>query len=168
MSLTATLVAKISADLTNPQDLSTPMDSLLESIILAFTNGTGANQANMLWHDQRTITASATDSLDLAGGLTNAFGAVQTFARVKGILIKAAAANANDVHIAVPATNGFITWAGAAGDLVKVQPGGLFLLAAPGATGYAVTGGTGDMLDIINGGGGSSVIYDIVLIGANA
>ena len=40
------------------------------------------------------------------------------------------------------------------------------LIASPTAAGWLVTAGTGDLLKIANGGAGSAVDYDIILIGA--
>ncbi len=51
-------------------------------------------------------------------------------------------------------------------DTVKVKPGGAIALVAPDATGYAVTAGTADQLKVANSAGGTSVTYDIIIIGA--
>ena len=64
---------------------------------IALDNGTGANQADKVFTDTRTVTTGATDSLDLAGSLTDAFGATITLARVKAILVKAASGNGGGV-----------------------------------------------------------------------
>jgi hypothetical protein len=66
------------------------------------------------------------------------------------------------------AANQFLTWVGAATHTVTVRPGGLFQLIAPDATAYAVTATTADLLRITNSGAGTSVTYDIVLLGASA
>ena len=41
----------------------------------------------------------------------------------------------------------------------------MLLLVAPGAAGYAVTAGTGDILKVANSGAGTGVTYDIVIVG---
>lgn len=129
------------------------------------TNGTSTDNANMIWLDTRTITASGTDDLDLAGVLTNAFGATITFTRIKGIIISAASGNTNNVVVGGDATAALINWVGAANDVINVRPGGTFMLMAPDATSYAVTATTGDILQIANSSSGTSVTYDIILIG---
>jgi hypothetical protein len=48
-----------------------------------------------------------------------------------------------------------------------VRPGGLAVLAAPDATAYVVTAGTGDLIDIVNTAAGN-VAPEIYLIGASA
>lgn len=132
----------------------------------ALTNGNGANQASQAYAARRTIPASSNESLDLAGGLTNAFGTTLTFTAIKAIAIVAAAANTNDVVVGGAASNGFNSWVGDATDTVKVKPGGMLLIAAPNATGFAVTAGTADLLKIANSSSGSGVTYDIVIVGA--
>jgi len=131
----------------------------------AFANGTGANQANMVFADTRTLAASTSESLDLSGVLTNAFGASILFTKIKGIIIAAAAANTNNVLVGGAASNAFINWVGDATDIITVRPGGLFCLMAPDATAYAVTAGTGDLLKINNSSSGTGVTYDVILIG---
>lgn len=167
MALSTTVSVQVAATLTTALDLvtsSAPLD-LRKRLVLA--TGAGANQADRIWHDRRTVAASGTDSLDLAGSLEDALGGAFTPARVKGLLVVAAEANANNVVVTRPASNGVPIFS-AAGDAVPVRPGGLLLWVAPDATGVAVTGGTGDLIDIVNSAGGSSVTYDIVLLGASA
>jgi hypothetical protein len=168
MALSLTAELKLTATHTAVLDLGTASfnPSFLAQVNL--TSGTGANQADQLFTDQRTVTASANDDLDLAGVLTNAFGATVTFVRLKGILVKAASANTNNINIGGLGANGFLTWVGATGDFVVLRPGGFFGLMCADATGYAVTAGTADLLRITNAAGGTSVVYDIALIGATA
>lgn len=157
----------ISVDVTqkNTVDLSTILDNVKKTYSTAFTNGQGANKAENIFHDQRTVTASATDSLDLSGSLTNKFGTTVAFTKIKGIIVFAAAANTNDVQVQGPASNGFINWILAAGDGIAIQPGGVFALVNPSSGGYAITAGTGDLLDFVNSAGGTSVVYDVIIIG---
>jgi hypothetical protein len=167
MALTTRLSVSLLATLTNALDLSTPEDELnyLKNIELA--TGTGANQANMLWHDRRTLNASATEDLDFAGALTNALGVTQTFARIKAFIVYAATGNTNNVNVTRPASNGVPLFI-AAGDGIAVRPGGLFVAVTPDATAYAVTADTGDLVTFTNSAGSTSVTYDVIVIGASA
>lgn len=167
MALSTKIVAALTATLTDALDLSTASDPLAYTQRTTLTSGTAANQADMLWHDRRTLTASATEDLDLAGVLVNALGDTQTFARVKGFMVTAAAANTNNVQVTRPAANGVPLFI-AAGDGVNVRPGGMLFMVAPDATGYAVTAATGDLITVTNSGAGTSVTYDVVIIGASA
>lgn len=167
MALTSRITLEADCTLTSVLDLATasvPLD-FFQRIDLA--NGTGANQADLIFHDTRTLTASATEDLDLAGVLTSALGATLTFARIKAVIVSAASTNTNNVNVTRPASNGVPLFL-AASDGLAVRPGGAFVWVAPDATGVAVTGGTGDLLTFTNSAGGSSVTYSVVLIGASA
>lgn len=168
MSLTTTLNLGLSAVQTSAKDLGTARFPIDYAKRLILASGTAANQADQIWSDNRTITASGTDPLDLAGSLVDALGVTLTFARVKGLIVVAAAGNTNDVVIGGAASNTFINWVGDATDKVKVKPGGILALFAPGPTGYPVTAATGDQLLIANSGAGTTVTYDVVIIGASA
>lgn len=134
----------------------------------SFANGTASGQADLLFADTRTIAASGTDDIDLAGTIKDAFDQTITFARVKGIFVVAADGNTNDVVIGAAATNTFVGPFGSATHTIKVQPGGFFGIVAPGATAWPVTATTADLLRVANGGAGTSVTYDIAILGASA
>lgn len=168
--MTATLSSRvavtINAQLQDGVTIGSVTHDIAYGVANALTNGTGANQANQAYSGRRTLAASATENLDLSGGLTNAFGTSLVFAAIKAILIVAAAGNTNDVVVGGAASNGFISWVGDATDTVKVKPGGMLLIAAPNAAGFDVDAGTADLLKIANGGAGTGVTYDVVIIGA--
>jgi len=151
-------------------DLSTARDIVASSgeasWDLAF--GTAANQANMVWHDQRTLADSATEELDLSGGLTDAFGDSITLARVKAIFIKTNAASVANLQVGGAAANAFINWVGDATDKLIVRgAGGFFMTVGPDATGFAVTAATGDLLKITHDGSDTAdIVYDIIVIGS--
>lgn len=169
MPLSDTSVAvTLKGTLSNALDLQTVTTALNYGKSVAWSNGTGNGQADKLWTDQRTLTASANEDLDLAGGLTDAFGAAITFARIKMILVVAAAANTNNVVIGAAASNAFVGPFGAATHTIHVRPDGMAVLACKDATGWAVTGGTGDLLRVANSAGSTSVTYDIAILGASA
>jgi hypothetical protein len=154
---------------TQPLSGQTPQMQVNYQQSLGLGSGTGAGQADKLWMSgARTLAASANEDLDLAGTLVDALGATLTLARVKGIIIAASSANTNDVQVGGAAANGFISWVGSATDKVKVKPGGVFALFAPDATAYPVTGGTADLLRVTNGGAGTSVTYDVIVLGSSA
>jgi hypothetical protein len=128
-------------------------------------NGTGANQANALFTDTRTLSASATENLDLAGSLVDAFGATIAFDKIKALIVKADAANVNDVLVGGAASAQASAFFGDVTDVVKVKPGGTVAFIAPDANGYDVTATTADLLKIANSAGSTSVSYTIIIIG---
>ena len=165
MPLTSTINFGVSGTHTSALDLGTA--SLPFSLANNFTlaTGTGASQADLVFTDTRTLAASGTEDLDLAGVLTNAFGTLITFAKIKGLFITALAANTNDVVLSRPAANGVPLFS-AASDAIAIKPGGLFGWACPG-TGVTVTAATGDLITITNSAGGTGVTYSIVIIGTS-
>lgn len=151
--------------LTNDNDLSTVTQAFNYSKSYNIANGTGANQANMIWADTRTIAASGTDDLDLYGGLTNAFGTAINFTSIKGIIIVADSANTNDVLVGGDGAAAFVNWVSDATDKIVVKPNGMFAIMNTNANGYAVTNTTADVLQIANSSSGTSVTYDVIIFG---
>ena len=160
---TTTVTVSVAAQLLNALDLGTAKAPSGLKRTYTFTNGTGANQAGNVFADQRT-TDDTGESLDLSGVLTNAFGEVVSFTSVKALIIRADAANTVDVVVGAGGVNSFVGWVGDASDTVVIKPGGMFALIAPDATGYPVTAGTGDLLQIAASATGN-VTYDVVVIG---
>lgn len=168
MSLTSSLRVVLDAVQISNKDLTSVRAPVNYDRTGRLASGTGAGQADVLFTDTRTLAASASETLDLTGSLVDALGATVTMARVKGIVIAAAAGNTNDVIVGGAASNGFATPFGDPTDKVKVKPGGILALFTPDATAYAVTAGTGDLLQVANGAAGTSVSYDVIIIGASA
>lgn len=165
--LTTVIDARIQATLSSALDLGTAQVPFDVSKQITLASGTGANQADLVFADTRTIAASGNEDLDLAGVLAGPLGGTLTFAKVKAILIRAAAGNTNNVRVTRPATNGVPLFL-AASDGLDVPPGGEFLFVAPGAAGVAVTAGTGDLINVANSSSGTPVTYDVVIIGTSA
>lgn len=164
-TVTSQILISFTSALTSALDLVTASAPLSYKHTLSLTNGTGANQANKVWSDQRTLAASATEDLDLAGGITDALGATITLTKIKAIAIHASSANTNSVLVGGATANQLANWVGNVNDVVVVKPGGTFVLTAPDANGIGVTADTGDLLKIANSAGSTSVTYDIIVIG---
>ena len=153
----------IDAVLTGASDLGNPQQRVQVAQAVQFLPGTDAvNKADLLFADTRTLAASTSENLDLAGVLASAFGATIAAAEVLAIYVKAAAGNTNTVNFGPAASNGFVGPFNAAADRLKVLPGEWALLVSQ--KGWAVTAGTGDLLTVLNGGAGTSVTYDIVIL----
>jgi hypothetical protein len=165
MSQGANISVQVTVDQSIAGDLSTAKNSIKLGKIQSLVDGAGLGQANLAWSDKRTLAGAAADSLDLAGSLTDAFGQVITFTKIKAIAIVAAAAN-TDAIVVGGGSNAFSTIFGDASDELIVRPGGMFILVAPDAAGYAVTPATGDLLAITNSAAAIAADYEIVLIGA--
>ena len=163
----ANLTLKFEGMLLSALDLGTAVDQVILDWSTNLSNGTGANQASQQWRDTRTLSASATENLDFAGGVTNAFGVALTFTKFKIVLIKASAANVtNSVQVQRHATAG-VPMLMAASDGIPLTRGAWMALCWPDAAGIAVTATTGDSLTITNSAGTTGVSYDIVIVGVD-
>lgn len=164
-TLTGSVSVLVNMVLAGNLDIGTGTQSVNQNYKTTFTNGTGANQVNMMWTDTRTVSASSSDDLDLAGGLTSAFGTTITFTSIKGIVIKADSSNGDNLSIGGDGSAPITSLFNAGTDEIILAPGGTIALINPNANGYAVTATTADILEITNLDSGASADYDIILIG---
>lgn len=165
--LSGTLAINLEFDLTNEIDLITASGNLSNRNAFSITNGTGADQSTYLFADTRTIAASSNEDLDPAtgGGLTDCFANAIAMTKLKCIFVQASEDNTNNVILKRPAANG-VPFFDAAGDSIAILPGQAVCLTNFSAAGWTVTADTGDLINIANSAGDTSVTYDIVLIGS--
>lgn len=166
-TLRTTVTAKIEGTFKNLLDLSTPVDNFSISTGIQLASGTGSAQADLLFHDQRTLAASGTEDLDLAGVLASPYGATLTFAEIRAIMFKASATNTNNVRVTRPAANGVPLFL-AASDGIDVPPGGVFLWSCPADGKLPVTAATGDLITVTNSAAGTPVTYDVIIVGTSS
>lgn len=169
-TITGPIKAIIDLNNIGSADLTSPTEDVISAAnwpLWTVAAGTGLDQMDLIWSDQRTLAGTTSENLDLAGGLTDSFGTTLTFARVKLIYVFSALANGGLIQVGGAASNAFINWVANATDIINVRNGGWHMTVAPDATGFAVTGGTGDILKI-NNTDASSATYNIVIGGASA
>lgn len=154
---------------TKSSDLSSAADDLIKRYGVHLESGSGAGKADRVFADTRTLAASATETLDLAGSLTDAYGTTTSFARVKFILISAAAANTNNVVVGANASADWVGLLNAAGT-ITLRPGATFaaMSGSADATGMVVTATTADLIKVANSAAGTSVTYDVIIVGNSA
>jgi hypothetical protein len=167
ISLGASVGVNIQGNYSNPTVLGAPVDNFVKNIALALTSGTGANQVDRMWYAERTLNSGANEDLDLVGGFTDSLGVPFSPARFRALLIYSLPGNTTPLVVKPGAANGIVGLFGAPGHTLTIRPGGLFLVFGPDAIGYALTTGTGDVLNIANG-AGAPATYDIVLLAASA
>ncbi len=149
-------------------DLGAPVYAPVLKKELQFSGGTTANKADMIWGDERTVASATNDDLDLAGVLTDAFGDTFTAAEIVGLAIVADSGNTTTLTIGVAGTNPWVALWAASGDGIKVQPGGVFVIMAPDASGLGAVGaGSADVLRVANG-SGAAATYKILIIARTA
>jgi hypothetical protein len=172
MALTADITARIDAVQTGPNDFGSQTfrpQAVLQSRI---TEGTGVGQANIIFADQRTVASASNDDIDLAGVLTDAFGATVTAVELVSLMVINApisgAANTTNLTIG-GGSNPVVGFLGGTTPTIgPIGPGGVVMLHCPSAAGLgAVTASTGDILRIANS-SGAPATYQMVVIARNA
>lgn len=140
---------------------------------LRMLTGTAVGLADKAWWDTRALTTGQSEDLDLAGVLIDpVLKTAMTFVKVKGLYIKAAAANTTALTFGANVVNGWaglIGPTGASGGTITLRGGDgvLFVCGAGNNTGWAVTAGTGDLLHVVNA-AGATANYDIIVVGTSA
>lgn len=165
-ALQATLVLTLTGLQSQGLDLGTATFPLRVARRQDFANGAGANQASQLFSDRRTVAAATVDSLDLSGSLVNVYGESVAFTKIKGLMLVASSENVPDLIVGGAASNAWVGPFGDATHTLRLTPGGILLLTAPDADGYAVTAGTADILALENEDADDAATYDVVLWGA--
>lgn len=149
-------------------DLSTVQDDSALEFKQSITDGTGANEADKIWHDRRTLAASASETLDLSGLTHTLFGSTVTIdlAKVKCLFIKNLATSPGEELLAGgAASDAFeVPFGNVAGGVVEVGPNSPLLLAHL-LDGWTV--GSDVNLKIANTGSGD-ITYDIVIVGTSS
>lgn len=147
-------------------EMSTLSDTLRETRGVTFAEGTGLNQINLIFHDERALGDGANETIDINdGSLENKVGQSITIDIFKALYIK----NKSDDSTLIlgnAATNQIGLW-GAAAHTQVLQPLGEVLILAPDASGVDVT--TNAKLKIEHGGEGTDAPgYDIILAGVDS
>ena len=164
MGLTAKLPISLNITNTKDLDLNTVRDVLDSAIGISFTDGTAADQAEILWHDQRS-TDDTGETLDLyaSGTIVDAFGDALTLTKLKVLIIKNTHATLS-LWAGAAATTQIALFGDPASDKLLLPPGGIFLFTAPGLAG--VDTATNKSLKIACT-TAATVTYDIYVIGVD-
>lgn len=144
--------------------LGTPKLSVNIAETLSLIAGTDlVSKADILWQSKgRSISASSSENLDLAGVLADAFGATVAAAEIVAVYVRAADANVNNVVLGAAGANPWVGPMGGAGTYA-VRPGEWACFVSE--SGWPVTAATGDILKVANSGAGTAVVYDILIVG---
>lgn len=168
-SVSGSLQVRLQANQTGANDFASGgAFAPVVGLTLNIANGTGAGQADLLFVDERSVDADTNDDIDLAGGVTDAFGNALTFAEVVAVVIINApiSGDANTTALTVGAGSAPIPGFDEA--LPPLPPGGVLAIGAPGAAGISsVTATSADILRVANAAGGAAV-YQIAILGRSA
>ena len=159
--VTGKVRATLSAAFSEAKDVGTVQSTPALSVNDVFTNGSGANKIEAVVYDTDSIAASGSADIDLAGALKDPAGDLVTLTKVKGFIVK----NTSTVGDGITVGGTFATWLAAAGDAVKVMPGGSLVISNPTAAGYAVTAGSADLLTLTNLDAVNAQTYEVEVLG---
>lgn len=155
MAVTASFRASFSGAQTRTAVMgASPAWSSAIDQIISLTDGTGANQADILYANERTVASATNDDIDVAGVLTDAFGATITAAKLVAIMIANIQRDGTANTTTLTPGGGTNTVPGFSSALWAISPGGIFVVASPALAGFAaVTASTGDIIRVANSSG---------------
>jgi len=141
-------------------DLSTPQDTFQYRPSLEYTFGDDpdvAGEADQIFHDQFTIAASSSETINLSTCL-NPFGTATGFDDIKAVIIR------NDSADALITVGGgtWIAFFGDSSDAIAIQTGGMLVVANPITIASVSSGQT---LVISNQSGANAATVDVIIIG---
>lgn len=168
MTVAAEILARLKISQSGSNDFGGPEFTPVLETLIQLTDGTTVGKANIAFVDERTVASAATDSLDLAGVLADAFG--QTIAAVEIVALMII----NKPRAGTPVNTTDLTIGGGANGVFAtampfvLKPGAVFLLAASDAAGVkTVTPATADILAIVNS-SGAAAKYQIAVLARTA
>jgi hypothetical protein len=134
------------------------------SMAWSLATGTGTGLADKCWSNTDTVLTSATNTIDLSAVQINVFGAIETFVKVKCLVVVSAQSNATNLSVTRPAGGlPFITVVGA---VAVIGAGGFYAWADPTA-GITAGADPAASFTIVNS-AGPTATYTVAVIGTTA
>ena len=156
--LDASFLSQLAGDLANTQN------DLHFRITLPLTFGDGDDEGNQIYHDQLTIEADDSETIDLIDCL-NPMKNACTFATIKAVIIQNASSDA-DAEILV-GDGTFVGWNDAASNVETILPDGV-QIHADMKDGWAIASGVDDEIKITNASLTHSATVNIIIVGVAA
>ena len=160
MTFQARNAVSINAHLTGPQDLGNSKSSLAQSFRVVLGDGTGTDQADLMFADAGSISDGGQVDIDLTS-ITDAFGQALGAVHITEILIVSDAANTTDVTVGGSGAD----YSGIPDQVLS--PGGLAYHANPKGGLGAVANGSSDIIRLDNA-AGAVANYNIYISGRSA
>lgn len=162
MAVKADLQLTLRVDETYTKDLGVLALPHLLDASAVWVNGSGSNQAQVVYSDSNSVASGSPVTYDLRGTLLGADGSAANFNPVRLLAIRNRSTTTGQNLQVGGGSNSWNTWVGATGDIVIVPPGGVLVLSSP-IDGFGTTVGTADILQIASASG--TIPFDILLIG---
>ncbi len=171
-ALTTTLDLNLTANLASTLDLGTSASNESKRVYKKLTDGTGIDQSQIVFSDNRTLANATSENLDLFDfvGALDSLGRTYAQLKIVAILIVNKSIIAGD-NLKVGGEGSAAAWNSLfdASDTAKaiVGPGGCLFAFNPSVAAFAVTDASNHLLKIDNP-GANSINYDIMVIGRTA
>jgi len=168
--LTSNVKLTIDCEYRKTMDMITAIGDLAKFLVLDLADGTAADQADLLYHDEQSVAGAGNADLDLTGVLKDCFGDNFDAAKIKFLAIYNTS-TAQTLTVGAEGSNPWVGPFGAGTHTVSIKPATtsnyswIVLVADP--NGYTVTAGTADMLRISNE-AGSAAIFGIIIVATSA
>lgn len=163
-TLSTSLTLNLTGTYNHALDLSTVKDSLPIRETDTLATGTSADQADLLFHDERTLNATS-ENLDLAD-LTDGHQETITIEKIKAIYVRVVTTTTlHTLTMGGATASAVASLFGATTDKHIIGPNGIYLNWNPG-DGWAVNTATAKLLRM--DAGTHTVVYQIALWGASA
>jgi len=167
MPLTTTLSGLLDFNLTSTSGGTTGSYHPTIDFSDSLASGVIVDTGDLLYVSKATaLGGSATTNLDVAGSLTDGFGATFTAVKIKCLFIHNLSTTAGNTITIGNGTNPLLIF-GTGSHTHTIGPNGILLIWEPSLAGKAVTASTGDILKILND-TANAITYDIAIVGTSA
>lgn len=163
MALDSELFITLDSTLFESSDIELPRSVIAFVKQYIWPNGSGADKANIMFTDIRTLSGSSVEIIDFLGGLTSSLNTVLNLVAVKTLIIRSFPGNTGTLTFGPHSVNGFTAIVNDVSDRIVVRPGGLAVLVAPNAVGYFVDATRRNL--IITNTSTASSTYDFIVVG---
>lgn len=135
------------------------------------TDGSGLDQANRVYGDAGSLSATASVNYDLYdfGGATDTEGNTYALSKIRAIGVRNNATEADSILRVGGEGSGaaFNSINGSdAVHIADIPPGGELMIVGPSAAGFAVADSTNHLLSLTNQNAAAALAYDIVVVGS--
>lgn len=164
--LSGTISAAVNLTPVKTADFANVTQSVQRTFSKTLTVGTGADQADQVFSDQRTLAGTANETLDLQS-LTNSLGVAVVFTKVKLLYIEVVSTNSDStITVGASGSSAFNTpFSGDDTFSIDIGPGGVAMFCRTDSTAYAVSGTVKDLKVLNNS--ASSLTYNIIIAGVD-
>lgn len=149
-TLTGWVYLRLQSDLIPSTGFGAAREKVDHLISRQWSSGTGTYSVDVAYTSKADISAGASVTLDLVGGVTDSLGRAVTFGHVKALAVE----NLGSTTLTLGSGTAPILFLGHATDTVAIHASGALLLVSPG-TGYLATSTTAENLHIEAAAGGT-------------